>query len=86
MSLTLQLKDYRLTTARIYYHMPDYPGVLQTYVWQELDMAPDFPELRKFLNFWQGSLDGKLHSVRVASAKVIQPAKWRHQRASYALN
>jgi uncharacterized protein Usg len=86
MSLTLQLKDYRLTTARIYYHMPDYPGVLQTYVWQELDMAPHFPELRKFLNFWQGSLDGKLHSVRVASAKVIQPAKWRHQRASYALN
>ena len=27
MSLAMQLKDYRLTTARIYYHMPDYPGV-----------------------------------------------------------
>jgi uncharacterized protein Usg len=86
MSLALQLKEYRLTTARIYYHMPDHPGVLQTYVWQELDVAPEFPELRKFLNFWQGSLEGKLHSVKVASAKVIQPAKWRHQRASYLLN
>ena len=86
MSLALQLKEYRLTTARIYYHMPDLPGVLQTYVWQELDVAPEFPELRKFLNFWQGSLEGKLHSVKVASAKVIQPAKWRHQRASYLLN
>jgi uncharacterized protein Usg len=86
MSLALQLKDYRLTTARIYYHMPDYPAVLQTYVWQELDLAPEFPELRKFLTFWQRSLDGKLHSVKVASARLIQPGRWRHQRASFALH
>ena len=86
MSLALQVNDYRLTTARIYYHLPDYPDVLQTYVWQELDLAPEFPELRKFLEFWQKSLDGKLHSVNVASAKLIQPARWRHQRASLALH
>jgi uncharacterized protein Usg len=86
MSLALQLKDYRLTTARIYYHMPDYPGVLQTYVWQELDLAPEFPELRKFLAFWNRSLDGKLHSVKVGSARNLQPGRWRHQHASFALH
>jgi uncharacterized protein Usg len=86
MSLALQLKDYRLTTARIYYHMPDYPGVLQTYVWQELDMAPEYPELRKFLEFWNRTLDGKLHSVNVGSARHLQPGRWRHQRASFALH
>jgi uncharacterized protein Usg len=86
MSLAMQLKDYRLTTARIYYHMPDYPGVLQTYVWQELDLAPGFPELRKFLDFWQFSLDGKLHSVKVASTRLVRPAKWRHERVSFALH
>ena len=43
MSLALQLQDYRLTTAEILYHLPDHPGMLQTYIWQDLDIAPRFP-------------------------------------------
>ena len=73
MSLARQLKDYRLTTAEILYHMPDHPGILQSFIWQELDIAPRFPELRKFLDFWDRELDGRVHSVRVASASVIKP-------------
>lgn len=76
MTLALQLQGYRLTTAEILYHMPDHPGLLQTYVWQELDLAPRFPTLRRFLAFWQRELDGKLHSVRVASGSLIRPAKF----------
>ncbi len=72
-----QLKDYRLTTAEILYHMPDYPGLLQSYVWQDFDLAPDFPVLRRFLDFWSRKLDGKLHSVKVASAQLIKPAEFR---------
>jgi uncharacterized protein Usg len=71
------LKGYRLTTAEIIYRMPDHPGLLQSYVWQELDLAPEFPVLRKFLDFWQRNLDGKLHSVRVASAGLVKPAEFR---------
>ena len=78
MSLALQLKDYRLTTAEILYHLPDHPAVLQSFVWQELDLAPKFPRLHKFLDFWSSNLDGKLHSVRVMSAKLISPGEWRH--------
>ncbi|BBK29772.1 uncharacterized protein Usg [Stella humosa] len=72
-----QLADYRLTTAEILYHMPDHPGLLQTYVWQDLDRAPQFPELARFLDFWQRRLDGKLHSVKVASLNLIRPAEVR---------
>jgi len=61
MSLALQLKDYRLTTAEILYHLPDHPDILQTYVWQDLDIAPRFPVLHKFLDFWHRELDGRLH-------------------------
>ena len=39
------LKGYRLTTAEILYHMPDHPALLQTFIWQELDIAPKFPVL-----------------------------------------
>jgi len=75
--LALQLNDYRLTTAKILYHMPDHPGLLQTYVWQDYDLAPKFPTLRKFLDFWSRNLDGKLHSVEVASCKLMQAPQWR---------
>ena len=76
MSLSLQLKDYRLTTAEILYRLPDHPTVLQTYVWQDLDIAPGFPVLGGFLAFWQREIEGRLHSVRVASASVVGPARW----------
>ncbi len=78
MSLARQLQDYRLTTAEILYHLPDHPDILQTYVWQDLDLAPRYPVLRKFLDFWQTSLEGRLHSVRVGSARLIQPARLAH--------
>jgi uncharacterized protein Usg len=73
-----QLMNYRLTTAQILYHMPDHPLLLQTYVWQELDLQPDFPTLKKFLDFWEQNLDGRLHSVTIASVKLIQPSEVRH--------
>lgn len=76
MSLALQMRDYRLTTAEILYHLPDHPAVLQSYIWQNLDLAPKFPELRKFLDFWTRSLDGKLHSVRIGAAQLITPPTW----------
>jgi uncharacterized protein Usg len=76
-SLALQLQNYRLTTAHILYHLPDHPALLQEYVWQELDIAPRFPILGKFLRFWERNLDGKLHSVKVAHARLIKPAEFR---------
>jgi len=69
------LNDYRLTTAEILYHMPDYPTLLQSYVWQELDVPPKFPALIRFLDFWERELEGKLHSVKIASASLVVPAK-----------
>ena len=65
------IKDYRLTTAEIIYHLPDYPKLLQTFLWQEYDIAPEFPVLFKFLNFWKHEIEGSLHSVIVASNKII---------------
>lgn len=85
-NLILQLQDYRLTTAEILYHMPDHPKLLQTYVWQEYDIAPKFPELHRFLTFWMRSLDGKLHSVRVANKKLITADDLRFAKADYLIH
>jgi len=82
----LMLKDYRLTTAEILYHLPDHPSLLQSYVWQEYDLAPRFPILHKFLDFWTRNLDGKLHSVKVASSKLVRPAEFRYAGAVLTLH
>jgi uncharacterized protein Usg len=86
MSFAQQLKDYRLTTAEILYRMPDHPNVLQSYIWQDLDIAPQYPVLNKFLDFWKRELEGPVHSVRVASTKLISPGKYRHTDAVYRLH
>ena len=79
------VKDYRLTTAEIFYHLPDFPELLQSYLWQDFDIAPRYPVLYGFLDFWSRELDGKLHSVYVASRKLITPAEQRFYRAEITL-
>ena len=80
-----QLHDYRLTTAEIIYHLPDYPSVLQSYVWQELDIAPRFPVLSKFLKFWETTLEGKLYMVKVAHTKLIKPSEYRIYNGEFTI-
>ena len=70
--------DYRLTTAEIQYHMPDYPDLLQSYLWQSLDRIPDFPKLNDFLSYWEKELDGELHSIRIGYVGLIQPTEWHY--------
>ena len=36
-------------------------------------ITPKFPVLNKFLNFWLEKLEGPLHSITVAHARLIKP-------------
>jgi uncharacterized protein Usg len=81
-----QLAGYGLTTAHILYRMPDHQAVLQSFVWQDYDVFPNFPVLKKFLAFWLERLDGPLHSVTVAHARLIKPAEIRAVGTEFRLN
>lgn len=72
-----QLDGYGLTTAEIHYYRPDAPSWLQLFVWQEYDLAPDFPELFDFLDHWRRELQVALHSVRIAHSRLVGPREWR---------
>ena len=76
-------KNYRLTTAKILYHLPDYQKLIQEFLWQDYDIAPEYPTLTKFLKFWEQEIEGKLHSVYVSGKEIITPgdyrfAEWQH--------
>ena len=62
-----QVLGYGLTTAEIVYRRPDRPCLLQTYVWQDYDMFPNFPALKGF--------------PRVLGNKARRPAVCGHRRA-----
>lgn len=82
----LQLKGYRLTTAEIIYHLPDHPSLLQSFIWQKFDLAPDYPELQRFLEFWSNSIEGKLHSVNIKQSSRIGPTRFRHVKHQLTLH
>lgn len=82
----LMLGGHGLTTAQIYYRMPDFQAVLQSFVWQEYDLAPKFPRLRKFLKFWEDEIDGPLHSVVYSHCHLIRPGEWRKVDGEFTLH
>lgn len=84
--MEMMLRGYGLTTAEILYRMPDHPTVLQTYLWQHYDLAPEFPEMASFLKFWQEKLDGPLHSVRYVHRRLIGTNEWRHLKGEFILH
>lgn len=73
----LMLRGYGLTTAEIFYRLPDFRNVLNTFVWQDYDIAPDYPRLFGFIEFWQDSIEGPLHSVRYTHRKLVSSGEWR---------
>jgi uncharacterized protein Usg len=77
---------YGLTTARILYRMPDHRDILQTYVWQDYDLAPKFPALLRFLAFWEAKLEGPLHSVAISHHRLLTPVDLRLADAEFAIN
>lgn len=82
----VRIPDWRLTTAEILYHLPDHSGVLQSFIWQKVDRAPEFPELMRFLDFWRREIEGPLHSVRIASSALIRPAELRYAKGQFLLH
>ena len=82
----MMLKGYGLTTAEFFYHMPDYAHVLNSFVWQEYDIAPDHPRLFEFVEFWQKEIDGPLHSVQFTHRKLISPGEWRQVVGEFTLH
>ena len=72
-TLKKQLDGYRLTTAEITYYLPDRPILLQTYLWQEYDLAPRFPVCMN------SSLSGKRTRTAPCIRSASLPPNWsRH--------
>lgn len=70
-----QLNGWRLTTTQVLYYMPDHPRLLQSFVWQTLDLAPAYPRIMQFLEFWRREIEAVIHSVQIGSSEQLAPAR-----------
>ena len=81
-----QLRGHQLTTVEILYHMPDHPSLLQTYVWQTLDLAPSYPRLSRFFEYWERHIEARLHSVKLYRAGIMKPRDVRFCNGAFVLH
>jgi uncharacterized protein Usg len=73
--IALRLQGWRLATAEVIYYLPDHPSLLQSFTWQTLDLAPRYPRIHRFLEFWRREIDAVIHSVQLASGETLAPAR-----------
>lgn len=70
--LILKLPNIELLRMRgvalvnVFYFLPDFPHILNSYHWQTNDVSPDFPRVTRLLEYWTLHIEGKLHSVHIA--------------------
>lgn len=76
----LAMNGWRLATAEVIYYLPDHPALLQSFMWQTMDIAPDYPRMRRFLDYWKREIEAVIHSVRVASGETLEPATFKSAR------
>ena len=76
----VQLAGYGLTTANILYRLPDHPTLIQSFIWQFYDHAPEYPRLVRFIDFWKREIEGPIHKVEIAHNRMLSPAEVRIAR------
>tara|TARA_R110000851_G_scaffold123189_1_gene252881 strand:+ start:1093 stop:1332 length:240 start_codon:yes stop_codon:yes gene_type:complete len=56
-----------LTTIKVIYFLPDYNSILQEFVFQQYDILPEYPKLKKFIRFWRKNIEAEIHRVDFSS-------------------
>jgi len=82
----LELKGYRLTTAEILYHLPDYPTLLQSFILQKYDLSPEFRVITGFLDYWEREIEARIHSVRLAAADLMSGGEMHYADGRFTLH
>jgi uncharacterized protein Usg len=60
------IKKQVVLTTEVLYYLPDYPSLVQTFMFQKLDVLPELPRLHSFLNFWKNEIDAIIKDENIA--------------------
>ena len=73
------IEKWTVASVQVIYYIPDFPHIVNEFMWQTDDQRPDFPRIDRFLNYWDRYIDGPIkevyiydhdkHNVRVVDRK-----------------
>lgn len=66
--LELRMKGYSLVTVNVLYFMPDHRSLVNEFIWQTLDLKPQYPRVEQFLDHWRREIDAIIKEVLISDA------------------
>ena len=72
-----------LITLDIFYYMPDHTSILNEFVWQTEDFAPEYQRIHKFLLYWQKNIEAVIQEILICDST---DRKWRNLDIDFKLN
>ena len=66
-----------VATVEVFYYLPDYPSLVEEFVWQTSDFHPVYPRVRRFLDFWSENVEAVIKEIllthdRASGKKAIR--------------
>ena len=68
--------DYTMVTVQVVYFLPDHSHLLNLFVWQTLDLRPQYPRVQRFLDYWRREIDAVIKEIVICDAD--NPPDWRN--------
>lgn len=54
-----------LVTTNVLYYRPDFPSIVNSFVWQTEDKLPSLPRVAKYLDFWRREIRAVIANIEV---------------------
>ena len=59
------IEKWTLASVQVVYYIPNFPHIVNEFMWQTDDQRPDFPRIERFLNYWDRYIDGPIKEVYI---------------------
>ena len=59
------IEKWTVASVQVIYYIPDFPHIVNEFMWQTDDQRPDFPRIGRFLNYWDRYIDGPIKEVYI---------------------
>ena len=58
-------KKWTIATVQVVYYIPDHLHIVNQFMWQTEDQLPEYPRIKKFLDYWDKNIDGPIKEVYI---------------------
>jgi len=72
-----------LVTLDIFYYMPDHTSIINEFVWQTEDLAPEYSRVQRFLHHWHKNIEAVIQEILMCDSL---DQKWRNVDFDLKLN